>query len=71
MLRIHELLDLESPRIEPRSQQGLQHSRPHRVTGFGFDKSAMRKSGWAVVALTALISVSTLALAWRFFGAGA
>ena len=39
--------------------------------GLGFDKSAMRKSGWAVVALTALISVSTLALAWRFFGAGA
>ena len=32
MLRIHELSNLESPRIEPRSQQGLQHSRPHRVT---------------------------------------
>ena len=37
--------------------------------GLGFDKSAMGKSGWAVVALTTLASISTLALAWRFFGA--
>ena len=37
--------------------------------GLGFDKSATRKSGWAVVALTAFASITTLALAWRFFGA--
>ena len=37
--------------------------------GLGFDKAATRNSGWAVVALTTLASISTLALAWRFFGA--
>ena len=36
--------------------------------GLGFDKAATRRSGWAVVALTMLASISTLALAWRFFG---
>ena len=37
--------------------------------GLGFEKSATRRSGWMVVALTTLASISTLALAWRFFGA--
>ena len=35
--------------------------------GLGFEKSAARKSGLAIVALAVLASTATLALAWRFF----
>lgn len=35
--------------------------------GLGFEKTVARKSGLTVVALAALASIATLALAWRFF----
>lgn len=35
--------------------------------GLGFEKAVARKSGMTVVALAALASIATLALAWRFF----
>lgn len=37
--------------------------------GLGFEKSAARKSGIAIVALAVLASAATLALAWRFLAA--
>jgi succinate dehydrogenase / fumarate reductase cytochrome b subunit len=33
--------------------------------GLGFERSAARKSGWAVVALAVIATTLTLALAWR------
>lgn len=36
--------------------------------GHGFDRPVARRSGWLVVALTALMSAFTLALAWRHLG---
>lgn len=35
--------------------------------GFGFERSAARKSGWAVVALAVLATILTMSLAWRHF----
>jgi len=37
--------------------------------GFGFGKAASLRSGWAIVALTAVAFMLTLAQAWRYFGA--
>lgn len=39
--------------------------------GYGFEKAQARRSGLAVVGLTALASLFTLALAWRHLGGGA
>ncbi len=39
--------------------------------GFGFEKRTARRSGQLVVALAALASLFTLALAWRHLGGGA
>ena len=38
--------------------------------GYGFEKQVARRSGMLVVALAALASLFTLALAWRYLGGG-
>lgn len=37
--------------------------------GFGFDRTASVRSGWAIVALSAVAFALTLARAWDYFGA--